>query len=235
MVEFSQLRPGAKADVVIAVDYIKEKIDVRRSLIYDVIDDNIILSQTSPPVSSHYVGTRVVVTYLVRKDNEYIRYGYEGTVAEIIRNYRLTSSEKVSAFVVRIKGYPARFNVRMHFRVRPGSASGLTLTISGEKMAIIDISIGGAKVTHRMNMNIETKTRVRGILCIDSDEYTVEALVLRKWRQEQSKRRQGIEYLAIRFMYLSSAVENHLAKKIREIERENRSKELGLTARDSSD
>lgn len=234
MVEFSQLRPGVKADVVVAVDYASEKIDVRRSVVYDVIDNAIILSQASPPVSSHHVDTKVVVTCLVREENEYVRYGYKGTVSEIIKDYRLTSSEKVSAFVVTIHGAPVRFNVRMHYRIRPGSASGLTFTIAGQQMAIVDISIGGIKVSHRTHMNIKVKTQVRGILSIDDKEYPVQAMVLRTWKQEPTKRSPGIEYLAMQFTYLSSAVENHLAKKIRELEIKNRSKELELTSRDKS-
>lgn len=234
MVDFSQLRPGSKADVVIEVDYKKEKIDVRRSLAYDVIEENVILSQTNPPVTSHYISTKVVVTYLIREDNEYVRYGFEGTVSRIIRDYQLTSSEKVSAFMVEKKSDPVQFNVRMHFRVRPGINSGISLSIAGEKMNIVDISIGGAKVTHRNKFTIETKTRIRIILTIDGEEFPVEAMILRNWQTAATKRTDAIEYIAMQFMNVNVGVENQLAKKIREIERENRLKELGLEARSTN-
>ncbi len=234
MVDFSQLRPGSKADVVIEVDYKKEKIDVRRSLAYDVIEKNVILSQTNPPVTSHYINTKVVVTYLIREDNEYVRYGFEGTVSRIIRDYQLTSSEKVSAFMVEKKSDPVQFNVRMHFRVRPGINSGMSLSIAEEKMNIVDISIGGAKVTHRNKFNIETKTRIGIILTIDGEEFPVEAMILRTWQTTATKRTDAIEYIAMQFMNVNVGVENQLAKKIREIERENRLKELGLEARSTN-
>ncbi len=232
MVDFSQLRPGSKADIVINIDYKKERIDVRRSLIYDLIEENITLAQTTPPVTAHYVDTNVVVTYLLREDNEHVRYGIEGTISEIIRDYRLTSLEKVSAFIVKRKGSPVRFNIRMHFRVRPGLNSDLSLSIGGEKMTITDISIGGVKVTHRKNLDLQTRKSTRGILTIDGEEFPIEVMVLRTWRTTASKRTDSIEYIAMQFMNLRVALENQLAKKIREIERENRLRELGLEPRD---
>ena len=234
MIDFSQLRPGSGADIVINVDYKKEHIDVRRSLIYDVIEENVILAQTTAPVTSHYVDTNVVVTYLVGKNNEHVRYGFEGTISEIIRDYRLTSSEKVSAFIVKKKGNPVQFNIRMYFRVRPGINSGLSLSIAGEKMTSVDISIGGAKVTHRKSLNIKIINRTRGVLTIDGEDFPVEVMILRTWRTAVSKSTDSIEYIAMQFMNLDAGVENQLAKRIREIERDNRLKELGMERRDSN-
>lgn len=235
MVDFSQVRPGSRADIVIEIDYKNEKIDVRRSLIYDVIEENIILAQTNPPVTSHYVDTKVIVSYLVREDNEQVRYGVVCTVSEIIRDYQLVSSEKVSAFSVKKKASPVKFNVRMHFRVRPGIHSGISLALAGEKMNIIDISIGGAKVTHHKNLNIDVNTRTNCILTIDGEEFPVDAMILRTWRTAPSKRTYPIEYLAMQFLNINVGLENKLSKKIREIERESRLKELGMDSRDVRD
>jgi len=231
MLDFSLLRPGSKADIVVEIDYKKEKIDVRRSLIYDIIDENIILSQTTPPVTSHYIDRKVMVTYLIRVDNEQVRYGFEGTVSGIIRDYRLTSSESVSAFIVTKQNNPVQFNVRMHFRVKPGIDSGLSLSIAGEKMTIVDISIGGAKVTHRSISNIEARSHVEAVLTIDGEEFPVDALILRLWQTVASKRTPAIEFIVMKFLTLDSGIESTLAKKIREIERQNRLKELGSDAR----
>lgn len=226
------VRPGSKADIVVNIDYMKEVIDVRRSVIYDLIDENIILSQTTPPISSLYIDKDVAVTYLVRENNEHVRYGVYGKVVELLKDYELASSDTVPALVIRKNGEPEKYNVRMHFRVKLGLDRDLALSLEGESVNIVDISIGGVKINHRTNFNMQPRTLTKGILTIDGEDFVFQARVMRVWKTPASKKADSMEFMALKFISLNIRLENILGKKIREIERITRLKELGYESRD---
>ncbi len=82
-------RPGTSVDLILQLDLLKEKIDVRRAIIYDVEGDEYILSQTMPAVRPSDMGNIASVTRLIHKGDQPVRWGFSGTLIDIIRNYRL--------------------------------------------------------------------------------------------------------------------------------------------------
>jgi len=220
-------RPGSNVDIVVQIDFSSEKVDVRRSLIYDILEEErIILSQTNPPLTSRNIGNKVAVTYLVKETDYLTRYGFYGKIVELIKDYKLSSSEPVVAIVVERETDPVKFNIRMHFRVKPGKDNGLIFSIEGNNVNIIDISIGGARITCPRNFNIDPRTIVRGVLSIDGKSFDIEARVLRVWEIPTLQQIDGLKFSAMQFLNLNRNAEDELAKKVGQIERKQRFKEM---------
>ena len=226
MVDLSSIKPGLNTDVVVNVDFSKEIIDVRKAFIYDVLEKRIILSQTNPPMASYHVGKKIAVTCLVKKDDKPVRYGFYGKITELVRDYELVSSDTVPALVIELDTGPVEFNVRMHFRVEPRGDSGIVLSVKGEKMNMIDISIGGARVTHYRDCFIEQDQKIKGILNLDGRNFNIEARVLRVWQTYGSQKITDLECVAMQFLNVDKELEDVLGRKIRKIEREMRFREM---------
>jgi hypothetical protein len=85
--------PGYSVDLVLNMDLLKETIDVRKSLIYDVEGNHFILSQTTPTIKKYDIGKFIHITHLKRQDDEYVRHGFSGKLIEAIKGYRLNSNQ----------------------------------------------------------------------------------------------------------------------------------------------
>jgi len=218
-------RPGSGIDIVVAMDYDTEVVDVRRALVYDILDHDIVVSQPNPPVTHRYLGNQVAMTYLVSENETRIRYGFHGIISDLIDDYTLSSAEKVRAVLLKRVSEPSRFNVRMHFRVKPGIDSDLGVTLNGEQVNVIDISIGGAKIIHHKDHGFKSQSKVKVVVNIDGEQYGLDAQILRVWIPSGSKKVENVSFLAMKFLNLERKAEDHLARKVREIERESRSKE----------
>jgi hypothetical protein len=226
MAELPGARPGSTSDVIIDVDFSQERIDVRRAFIYDVIGKRVILSQTSPPLSSRHMGSRVAVTYLIKKGDDAARYGFYGQIVEFISEYELSSSDTVPAFVVNQKTDIEEFNVRMHFRIKPGIDSGIELSMLGSTVNILDISIGGAKISFSKNPGIEPMKTVEGKISIDGQTFACQAKALRVWDTPGPHKGENLKYAAMQFFNMDKKLDNFLGQKIGQIEREQRFKEM---------
>jgi len=133
MVNISNIRPGLGADIVVATDFSNDLIEVRGSIIYDVVDKQIIMANTVPPFDKSNIGRRVKVTYLLKEPTGPLRYGFDGRIVDIIEDYELASLKTVSAFVVERMNNPSRSNVRMFVRVGPREDSRMCFSIEGKK------------------------------------------------------------------------------------------------------
>jgi hypothetical protein len=92
------IRPGTKVECAVTIDEANKKIDVRQALIYDSLEDEIIMSQTTPELLPSSVGNRIAITYIEGKDD--VRKGFSGKVNKIITDYKLSSSQTVPAIVL---------------------------------------------------------------------------------------------------------------------------------------
>ena len=106
-----EISPGSNVDIVLDFDWSEETIDVRRATVYDLDDEKIILSQTSPPIATYNIGKRVKVTYRVREKDGLARYCITGRLAEIVRDYKLSGSETEQALVIIQESGHERFNL----------------------------------------------------------------------------------------------------------------------------
>ncbi len=227
MVNISSIRPGLGADIVVGIDYSNDVIDIRGSIIYDVLGKRIIMANTNPPFKENNIGRKIKVTYLRKETEGPLRYGFDGKIVDIIENYELASLKTVSAFVVERLNNPDKTNIRMFFRVGPRENSGICLFLEGEKMNIIDISVGGAKVTHFGNKSLKNGEKVKGTLSLDKENFDIEAKILRVWQTERLHNVAILEFVTLQFLNIDSNAKDILAGKIREIER-------GLLRRDAA-
>jgi hypothetical protein len=219
------ISPGSKVDIVLDFDLSKETIDVRSATVYDLNDQRIILSQTSPPIATHNIGRRVKLTYLIREKDDLARYCITGRLAEIVKDYKLSESETAQALVMIQEGRPERFNIRLFYRLEPRTDSGIILFLNKEKVNIVDISIGGAKFTCRKHHPIKPKEILKLILQIDEQSFHIQAQVVKLWpvRGRMAKK---LESVAVEFLNLDRNMKDLLSKKIRDIEREMRYRQL---------
>jgi len=233
------LRPGQQTDMVIGVDEAKESIDVRQSIVYDVVDEVVTVAQPTPPLARYDIQKDILVTVLSRRGDTPVRHAIPVRVKELLRDYRLASDKTVGAVNLEIIGEPYEFNLRMHYRVRPFLDSGLDLVIAGAKVSIIDISIGGAKILLDGEVQLNPGSIVGGKLIIDGNEHEIRCRVLRRWDRSVLSSGRSFDYLVfatVRFIAVGKETERRLSQKIREIERILRQRELDLKAeRDRKD
>ncbi|MBW1677104.1 MAG: PilZ domain-containing protein [Deltaproteobacteria bacterium] len=219
------ISPGSNVDIVLDFDWSEETIDVRSATVYDLDDQRIILSQTSPPIGTHSIGKRVNVTYLVREKDGPARYCITGRLAEIVRDYRLSGSGTAEALVIIQEPSRERFNLRLFYRLEPPTDSGIVLFLNEEKVNIIDISIGGAKFTHRKDQPVKPKKILKLILQVDEESFDVKAQVVRIF-PVSGRMAKKLESVAVQFLNLDRGMIDLLSKKIRDIEREMRYRDI---------
>jgi hypothetical protein len=219
------ISPGSNVDIVVDLDSSEETIDVRSATVYDLDDERIILSQTSPPIGTYSIGKRVNVTYLVKEKDGPARYCITGRLAEIVRDYRLSGSGTAEALVIIQEPGRERFNLRLFYRLEPPADSGIVLFLNEEKVNILDISIGGARFTHSKDQPVRPKKILKLILQVDEQSFDVEAQVVRIFPVSGRMARK-LETVAVQFLNLDMNMKDLLSKKIRDIEREMRYREI---------
>ncbi len=218
------ISPGSNVDIVVDFDWSEETIDVRSATVYDFDDQSIILSQTSPPTAAYNIGKRVKVAYLVWEEDSLARYCMTGRLAEIITDYKLSGSQTAQALMITLEPGHECFNLRLFYRLQPPADSGIVIFINEEKVNIIDISIGGAKFTHRKDHPVKLKERLKLILQVNEQDFDVEAQVVGTLPVSGRMARK-LETVAVQFLNLDRKMKGLLSKKIRDIEREMRYRE----------
>jgi len=210
--------PGSKVDIVLDFDWLNEKIDVRRAVVYDLNDKRIVTSQTAPPAGSYNVGKKVKITYLLMGKDGWVRYGINGRLIRIVPDYRLSGSETAQA--IEIIPEPGRefFNLRLFYRLQPPLDCGLALFLKKEKMNILNISLGGVKFTHSKDYPIVPKSRLNLTLQIDEQNYDIEAEAMRV-SSVSGRMRRELEAVAVKFLNLDKKTQDLLSIKIKEVER----------------
>jgi hypothetical protein len=142
------IRPGSGVDCIVNIDLIKETIDVRRAIIYDIEADRYILSQTTPTLKSYNLGKRIFITYLSHQQNQFIRFGFSGRVLDIVRDYPLSSSQTVHAVIAKKNSGFDSYDLRMHYRLKPGADCPFSLEMDTQSIHLLNISLGGSMFSH---------------------------------------------------------------------------------------
>jgi hypothetical protein len=213
------IAPGANVELILEMDVLKEKIDVRRAILHDIEGERYILSQTTPPVRPSDIGKDARVTRLTRKGDQLHRWGFSGKLEEIIREYPLNASKTVLALCIRKTSPFETYNLRMHYRVRPGSEWSTRIEVDSMPVNLIDISIGGALFSHGAENPFEHNRTVQVTYTgSDGTRHLIPAVVRRAWIPHDA-RSSGLEFVAIRFTHLEKELERELAREIMEIQR----------------
>ena len=215
------IRPGLSTRIVTDVDVTREKILVKGSTVYDVQEPAIILAQTDPPILKSMLHKEVTVTYLVKEKDDMARHGFAAVLVEFI-DYSLNSGQQVKALVVRRTGPEKPYSIRMSYRVSPTGRSSIAMSVFANKVNIIDISVGGVKITYSKPLVLKLDEIVQMGLDIDGKAYTSEARILRTWQGDHESVSSHLWFASAEFVNMSKTVEYALSRMIQDIERESR-------------
>lgn len=221
-----EIKPGMTISIIINIDYRKEIVETRNSIVHDVIGNKIVIAQTDPPISRTKTNKEVYITYLEKEGGKPVRYGFSAKIIDFIKDFELSSLEKTQAVVLLREGLREPYNIRMFYRLEPPSNCGIDIFVNGIKVTILDVSIGGASFSHNkiypFKMNEETKI----ILVIGEIASQIEAKVIRVWEPENEKVKKSLEFVSIQFLDMNGHMKNELSRKIRDVERGLRYKEI---------
>lgn len=128
-----ELKIGTRVDIVFENEMNKKNAHYLKALVYDYDNDNIIISQTSPALNRYFLNRRIRVTFLVKVEKSYVRFGFKAQMIDFIADYEISSNKCVEALVLKPYETPEKMDFRMHFRIKPPSQSNINLFFSGEK------------------------------------------------------------------------------------------------------
>jgi len=217
------LRPGQSVRIVTDVDNTRERIVAKASTVHEVRGSTAILAQTDPPILNSMLYKDIVVTYLVKKNEAMERQGFPAKIIEFI-DYRLNPEHRVKAIVVERVGGERPYNIRMSYRATPTSHSGLSMTVNGTPVHLIDVSLGGAKVSHDRSLRLKFDEMASAHLEMNGKTYTTAAHILRAW-DGADEGFKGLFFATMEFVNMDKMVEQALSLKIQDIEREALQKE----------
>jgi hypothetical protein len=212
------IRPGLNIRVVTEVDLLKETIHVGSAVIYDMDGSTLTISQTDPPILKSMLGREIEITYLAREKNELVRFGFPARIKEFVDQYPLNPSQKVKALIVAKEERENPYNLPMFYRVEPTSKSRLAMTVSGEPVNILDISLGGARLSFPKTFVLDPNSFHEASLHIDSTVYSVRIRIVRTWDGSAEGFSQELRFAAIEFLHSDGNLGGILSRKIREIE-----------------
>ncbi|MCG6535584.1 MAG: hypothetical protein L7F78_13040 [Syntrophales bacterium LBB04] len=217
----ASLKPGLNINIIFTLDFETETVDVRTAIIYDIVGEDIILSQTNPPFVERHLGKEVSVTYLTKENNSAARYGFEGKVANVIREYKLNSSNTVPAIIIKKNTGLKKYNLRMSYRVKPKSNDiSLSIYFADEKVQILVISIGGALFCRTSDHLTETGKIKRLDLFIEGQQFQIDCKILNAWFPSDTVRLPDLEYVKLQFLDMDKKCCRLLNEKLFAIQRE---------------
>jgi hypothetical protein len=223
-----EIKPGMTINIIVNIDYRKEIVEIKNSIVHDVIGNKIIIAQTDPPISRTKTNKEIYATYLEKEGGKPVRYGFTAKIADFIKDYELASHEKTQAVMLLREGLHEPYNLRMFYRLEPPSNCGIDIFVNGIKVNILDISIGGASFSHNKIYPFKMNEEVKIILVIGERASQIESKVVRVWEPENEKVKKSLEFVSIQFLDMEGRIKNELSRKIRDIERDLRYKEIDL-------
>ena len=214
------IRPGLSVRIVTEMDVAKEQVSVKTSIVHDVKGESIILAQSEPPILKSMLHKDIFVTYLVREGNEMKRNGIPARIDDFI-DYNLASGRTTKAILATTTGEVRPYNIRMFYRVSPTANSGLALKVYGAPLNVLDISLGGAKVSHEKKaLRLDPRAVVQVSVEMNLRTYTLEARILRTWDGTSEGFGSHLRFASMEFVNMDKRVEHALSQKIFSIERE---------------
>jgi hypothetical protein len=218
------IRPGLSVRIVTDMDVAKEQVSVKTSVVHDVKGESIVLAQPEPPILKSMLHKDVLVTYLVKEGEEMKRNGFSARVEDFV-DYNLASGRTTKAVLVTVAGEVKPCNIRMFYRVSPTGSSGLAMKVYGKPLNVLDISLGGAKVSHDRCLRLDPRSVVEVSVEMNRRSYTLEARVLRTWDGTGEGFGSHLQFSSMEFVNMDKHVEHALSQKIFNIEREQLAKE----------
>jgi c-di-GMP-binding flagellar brake protein YcgR len=145
------LKPNTRIDLILDVDLINDRIDVRNGTVYEISDKQLILSQTAPLMTRSMVGREVEVTFVGREpvSGEVMRWGWSGKIVGI-SDYKFNENETVQAIYLSAPkpGEINETNARMDYRLTIVSNDHISIQThpSFGRVVLFDFSAGGVLI-----------------------------------------------------------------------------------------
>lgn len=197
-----------------------------KTIVYDVEERKIILSQTVPPSDAGKLGKQCMVTFVAKQRDANMLFRFQARVAALLADYELDSLQRVPALVLAMQTKPQANNLRTSFRIRPLMDSGISLLLQGIPVKIIDISVGGARVTTGGSPSLQAQELVKANLIIDNERLSSDCLVTRAWMADVNDIISKQTFATLQFLNPPARWESLLGKKILQMERQILAKQL---------
>lgn len=164
---------GQEFFVILRKDPLRERIDVRTSVVLGLEGDVLFLAQTEPPVPREQIGATLEAALLLGGGETLRPLGYAARLLDIREDYPLPDHVQVPALAITAPGPEDFFetSLRMHYRVPVDDDMGVLIRLEGfEGLArfegvdvqeefsgpeLLDFSAGGARVRLQGNARVE--------------------------------------------------------------------------------
>ena len=196
------IHPQRRVDLIVSVDFAKEKIDVRPTVIYDVdeFQKRVIIAQTNPPILKSMVGRNVEATFLTRVNpgEDPKRVGYKTKIMGLLPKYLLRQGGQEQALAI---GFPRKgleeTSVRLHYRVFPSQNHQMSVSIDNESsgISLADLSLGGMRISCVGGREFQKGQKLSLVLKIEDKAVALEGTVVRVFSGENSR----VSFVGIKF------------------------------------
>ncbi|MEN6375151.1 MAG: PilZ domain-containing protein [Smithella sp.] len=214
-----ELKIGTRVDIVFENEMNKRNAHYLKALVYDYENDNIIISQTSPALNRYFLNRQIRVTFLVKVEKKYVRFGFKAQIIDFITEYEISSSKCVEALVLKPYETPAKMDFRMHFRIKPPSKSNINLFFQGRNVNLIDISLSGAKFAYPKSALLSKGDMIDATLIIDDKEFDIRTKIRNVDVPYEYAANKNFQYVSVEFEYDNIQLEATLGRAIIGIER----------------
>jgi len=197
--------PQGRVDLILKIDLVKESIDVRPTIIYDVIDKKaVILAQTDPPVRKSMVGRQVEATFLTNwvHTGRPQRLGYRTTIRGFLPEYKLRSGGAEQALII---GCPRQglkeTSVRLHYRVTPTQEDGLSIQVEDcpGQVHLVDLSLAGMLISIDGRVGFKIGQELDLVLQIKENSLAIKVKTVRFFERSGSK----LSFIGLAFVDLA--------------------------------
>jgi hypothetical protein len=224
------LKPGLSIRLVVRTDLIREIHDIRTSIIHDYKGKRLIIAQPDPALSAIRLNKTITISFLNIEQGKPVRYGFQARIIEILKEYQLSSSQTAPAIVLQQETIPEHYNLRMFFRIQPPSNCGVEISIFGQPIGIINISIGGALISatrsQHTEFNFEIGKTINLTLTLDDQQFDLKAQIKRISYPDNQRWGHELIFIALQFEKRTQEFDRILGGKLLDIQRELHSKGL---------
>ncbi len=214
-----ELKIGTRVDIIFENEMNKRNAHYLKALVYDYENDNIIISQTSPALNRYFLNRLIRVTFLVKVEKSFVRFGFKAQLIDFITDYEISSNKCVEALVLKPYDTPEKMDFRMHFRIKPPSQSNINLFLQGKKVNLINISLSGAKFIYPKSSLLCKGDVIDATLIIDDKEYDIRTKVRNVDMPYEYATNKNFQYVSVEFEYDNIQLEVTLGRAIIGIER----------------
>jgi hypothetical protein len=215
-----KLKVGTRLDIIFENEINKDNAHYMKALAYDIEDSKVIISQTSPALSRHFLDRRIMVTFLANVEKRILRFGFPAKLIDLLSDYQIASNKKVEALVLKQYDDPELLDFRMYFRVKPLLQSDVSLEVNEKKVNLIDISLGGAKFNCFRDCTFNHDDKINLKLLIGRTEFNLDATVRDIWIPHDAAANKNHQYVSVEFEHDNKILETSLGRAIIGIERQ---------------